>query len=150
MGLPQQDLKLLTSQNIHTARDLLTQSPVDIMERLNIPLSQAQRLLQHIAVQVAPPYVTVSTLVASSSMHAHNTLLPVCAPACVGRLCVAVPQRAPSTAAVCSAHWAMYSALRIPPPPPPTPPTLPPALHRPYSYTAPSICTPSKFSLVFQ
>lgn len=60
MGLPQQDLQLLASQNIHTARDLLTQSLIDLVERLNIPLSHAQRLLQHVAMQVAPPYVTVS------------------------------------------------------------------------------------------
>jgi hypothetical protein len=60
MGLPQQDLQLLFSQNFHTARDLLTQSHIDLVERLNIPLSHAQRLLQHAAMQVAPPYVTVS------------------------------------------------------------------------------------------
>lgn len=60
MGLPQQDLQLLAAQNIQTARDLLTQSAVDLVERLNIPLSQAQRILQAAAVQVAPPYVTVS------------------------------------------------------------------------------------------
>lgn len=60
LGLPQQDLQMLSSQNIHSARDLLTQSPIDLMERLNIPLSHAQRLLQHTAMQVAPAYVTVS------------------------------------------------------------------------------------------
>jgi hypothetical protein len=60
MGLPQHDQQLLFSQNFHTARDLLTQSPIDLVERLNIPLSHAQRLLQHAAMQVAPPYVTVS------------------------------------------------------------------------------------------
>lgn len=60
MGLPQQDLQLLAAHNIQTARDLLTQSAVDLVERLNISLSQAQRILQAAAAQVAPPYVTVS------------------------------------------------------------------------------------------
>jgi len=60
MGLPQQELQLLTSHNILTVRDLLHQSALDLVERLNIPLSQAQRILSHAAMQVAPPYITVS------------------------------------------------------------------------------------------
>lgn len=60
MDFSQQDLQLLQNQNLHNARDLLIQSPIDLVERINIPLSQAQRILQHTAMQVAPPYVTVS------------------------------------------------------------------------------------------
>lgn len=76
MGLPQQDLQLLSAQNIQTARDLLTLSVIDLVERLNIPLSQAQRILQQAAVQVAPPYITVSQ---------HTT--PACCSALVRRSC---------------------------------------------------------------
>lgn len=60
LDFPQQDLQLLANHNIHNARDLLVQSPLDLIERLNIPLSQAQRILQHTAMQIAPPYITVS------------------------------------------------------------------------------------------
>lgn len=76
MGLPQQDLQLLAAQNIQTARDLLAQSAVDLVERLNIPLSQAQRILQAAAVQVAPPYVTVSMLPPTHTRPGGSSIVP--------------------------------------------------------------------------
>lgn len=61
LGLPQHELQLLGSQNILTARDLLTQTALDLVERLNIPFSRAQSILQHAAMQVAPAFTTVSS-----------------------------------------------------------------------------------------
>lgn len=92
IGLPQADLQLLAAQNIQTARDLLTQSAVDLVERLNIPLSQAQRILQAAAVQVAPPYVTALEL--HSTLHMHSVRILTGLPALDDALRIGIPPAA--------------------------------------------------------
>jgi hypothetical protein len=83
MDFSHEDLQLLHHQNMHNARDLLIQSPIDLVERLNIPLSQAHRILQHTAMQVAPPYVTVSGKPGCRRNPAHQPLsFALVSPAC--------------------------------------------------------------------
>lgn len=160
MGLTQQDMQLLTAQNIHTARDLLTQSPIDLMERLNIPLSQAQRLLQHTAMQVAPAYVTVSPV--APSQGTQTSSVATCWPGCLRRH-QGLPLWPPSTMAVCLVGFsvsrvpdAVAAVIRTGPscavtgscisPPPLSWPRCS-VLLRPWSCTAPCTCTLSRYSL---
>jgi hypothetical protein len=44
---------------LYTCRDVLMMSPLDIMERLNVPCATAHELLDHVAAAAAPPFMTV-------------------------------------------------------------------------------------------
>ncbi|XP_050214518.1 DNA repair protein RAD51 homolog 2 isoform X2 [Mercurialis annua] len=62
IGLPKSIASIFAARNLHTAKDALSLTEFELMELLDIGLSEVRSAVSHISAIVSPPYITALSL----------------------------------------------------------------------------------------